>query len=124
MTIPPRSHETPTEFSPALRVAGRVLAAIGGVTAGLTMFVIGGLFAVLNSCTGYAADADTCGGLDDLVDALDLVCVLAGAAAAFAGGIGTAATGQARWVAGGMVFAIVCVFVLSLLVGMQETALN
>ncbi|HEV2774264.1 MAG TPA: hypothetical protein VGV90_01610 [Solirubrobacteraceae bacterium] len=124
MMPPPLSHETQPEFSPALRTAGRALAAIGGVAAGLAMFVIGGLFAALNSCAGYAADAETCGSLDGVVDTLDLVCVLGGAAAAFTGGIVTAATGRARWIAGGMAITIVCVFVLSLLVGMQETALN
>ena len=72
----PLSHETQPEFSPALRTAGRVLAAIGG------------------------------------------------AAAALAGGVVTAATGQARWIAGGMAITIVFVVVLSLLVGIQETALK
>ncbi|MDP1850232.1 MAG: hypothetical protein Q8K79_20765 [Solirubrobacteraceae bacterium] len=123
--IPPSlNHETQSEFSPAMRTAGRIVAAVGGVTAGLAMFVVGGLLAALNSCTGYAADAATCGGLDGLVDTLDLLCVLGGAAAALAGGIATAATGHARWIAGGMAITIVCVVALSVLVGMQETALN
>lgn len=121
---PPRGHETQSEFSPALRTAGRILAAIGGVTAGLAIFVVGGLYAVLNSCTGYAADAHVCGDLDGLVDTLDLLCVLGGTAAAFTGGVVTATTGQARWIAGGMAITIVLVFALTILVDTQVPALN
>lgn len=120
----PHGTEAVPEFSPVLRIAGRLLAAVGGVTAGGAMFVVGGLFALLNSCTGYASTSSTCASLDGLVDTLDLLCVLAGAAAAFTGGILTAATGRARWIAGGMAITIVLVFALTVLVGMQATALN
>lgn len=118
---PSLGHESGPEFSPALGNAGRVLAAISGVAAGVAMFVVGGLFAVLNSCAGYAADANVCGGL---VDTLDLLCVLGGAGAAFTGGVVTAATGQARWIAGGMAITIVLVFLLMILVDAQVPALN
>lgn len=53
-----------------------------------------------------------------------VLAAIGGAAAAFTGGVVTAATGQARWIAGGMAITIVFVVVLSLLVGIQETALN
>lgn len=121
MTPPSLNHASEPEFSPALRGTARVLAAICGVAAGVAMFVVGGLFAVLNSCSGYAADADVCGGL---VDTLDLLCVLGGAGAAFTGGVVTAATGQARWIGGGMAITIVLVFLLTILLDMQVPALT
>ncbi len=111
------------EFPPALRTAGRVLAALAGLAVAVAMFVVGGLFALLHSCDGYY-EAEACGNLGGLVDALDLIAALGGAAAALAGGVATAATGRARWIAGGLAITVVLVFVLALLVGLQEPALN
>lgn len=88
------------------------------------MFVIGGLYAVLTTCTDYDGHTNVCGSLAGVIDPLEFVAVLGGAAAAIAGGVGTAATGSARWIAGGLATTIVLVLLLSVLVGVQQPALN
>jgi len=117
---------TPAEpaFSPPLRTAGRVLAAITGVAAGVAMLVVGGLYALLSTCTDYDGHTNVCGSLGGLVDPLELIAVLGGAAAAVLGATGTAATGQARWITGGLAVTFVLVFLLMFLVGVQQPALN
>ncbi len=117
--FPHQAHHEP-EFPPALRTAGRVLAALAGVLAGAAMLVAGGLYALLSTCVDHGG-AVVC---SDLVDTLDIVTVLIGAAAATGGGVATAATGRARWVAAGLATAITMTMLLSVLVGAQVAALN
>ena len=74
--------------------------------------------------TDYDGHSNVCGGLGGVVGPLELVAVLGGAAAAIAGGIGTAATSQARWIAGGLAATLVCVVLLSFVVGVQQPAVN
>jgi hypothetical protein len=117
-------HAGEQEFPPALRNAGRILAAITGVAAGAAMLVIGGLYALLTSCAGYGGTGTECGDAVWLVESLELVAVLGGTAAAVTGGIGTAVTAKARWIAVGMSITFVLVLLLAVLLGMQETVLN
>jgi len=109
------------DFPPALRSMGRILAAIAGVAIGIAILLIGGLYALLSTCQGYGGESTVCGGL---VESLELVAVLGGGSAAIAGGVGTAATGQARWIAGGMAIAIVLVMLLTALLAEQQPALT
>jgi hypothetical protein len=109
------------ELPPALRTAGRVLAVIAGVAAGGAMLLIGGLYALLSTCTDYDGTTTVCG---SWVGPLELVAVLGGAAAGVGGAAGTGATGQARWVAGGLAIVIVLTMLLAFLVDMQQPALN
>ena len=111
-------------FPPALRTAGRVLAAVVGVAAGAAVLVFGGLFALLTTCDGYGGDASTCGDLTRLVGPLEIVAVLGGATAAVAGGIATAKTSRARWIATGLTVTIVLVWLLTLLLDLQRSALS
>ena len=120
--LPP--HARPQELPPALRSAGRILAAIAGLAAGAAMLVIGGLYALLTSCAGYSGTGTGCGGAIWLVESLELVAVLGGTAAALTGGIGTAVTAKARWIGIGMSITFVLVLLLAVLLGMQETVLN
>lgn len=108
-------------FSPAVRTAGRVLAVLTGLAAGAAMLLVGGLYAVFSTCGAYGGDGATC---SDLVDTLDLVAVLAGTGAAIGGGVATAATGQARWIALGLAVTIVLATALAFLVGLQQPALS
>ena len=117
-------HADEQELPPALRNAGRILAAIAGVAAGAALLVIGGLYALLTSCAGYSGTGTECGGAVWLVESLELVAVLGGTAAALAGGIGTAVTAKARWIGVGMSITFVLVLLLAVLLGMQETVLN
>jgi hypothetical protein len=110
-------------FSPALRTAGRVLAAIAGVAAGGAMLFFGGLFALFTTC-GDAAGESSCGNLAALVGPLEVVAVFGGAAACVAGGIATAKTGRARWIACGLTATIVLVWVLKALLNLQQSALS
>ena len=112
------------DLPPALRNAGRILAALGGVTVGAAMLVIGGLFALLTGCVGYAGATGACGSLAPLVGPLELVAVYGGAAASTGGGIATAVTAKARWIAIGLAITIVLVVLLSVLVGLQEGRLG
>ena len=50
--------------------------------------------------------------------------MLGGTAAAVAGGAGTAVTGRARWIAGGLAITIVLVLLLTVLGDMQQPALH
>jgi hypothetical protein len=109
------------EFPPALRTAGRVLAVIAGVAAGGAMLVIGGLYALLSTCTDYDGTTRVCG---SLVGPLELVAVFGGAAAGVGGAAGTGATGQARWITGGLAIVIVLAMLLTFLLDMQQPALN
>lgn len=117
-------HADDGQFPRALRNAGRILAAVTGVASGAAMLVIGGLYALLTSCAGYDGTSSACGDAGSLVESLELVAVLGGTAAAIAGGIGTAVTAKARWIAVGMSITIVLVMLLAVLIGMQEPVLN
>ena len=108
------------QFPLALRNGGRILAAVTGAVVGAAMLVVGGLASLLNSCAGYGGGA-TCG---PLVQPLTLAAVLAGAVAAVAGGAGTGATGQARWIGGGLAITIVLALLVAYLVGLQQPALT
>ncbi len=120
-TAPLAQSVTGPEFPPAARIAGRVLGVLTGLAAGAAMLVIGGLFALLSTCGGYDGMQAACSGA---VDTLDLVAVFGGAAAAIGGGVGTAATGQARWIAIGLAVTLVLAMALAYLVGLQEPALS
>jgi hypothetical protein len=109
------------DFPLALRNMGRILAAITGVTAGAAILLVGGLRALLSTCHDYDGESMVCG---PLVQPLTLAAVLLGGAVAIAGGVGTAATGQARWIGAGMTVAIVLVMVLVVLLDMQQPAMN
>jgi hypothetical protein len=109
------------EFPPALRSMGRILAAITGAVTGAAILLIGGLYALLSTCHDSDGESTACG---TLVGSLELVAVLGGAAAAIAGGVGTASTGRARWIAGGMAIAIVLVMLLAAVLAEQQPAMT
>jgi hypothetical protein len=121
---PSLSHEAQPQFSPALRIAGRTLAAIGGVLAGLAMFVFGGLGAAFSTCVGLDGYSNVCGDLAVLVELLECIAVLGGAAAAAIGGIATGVTGRAHWVGIGLAISFVLVLLLAVVIGLQEPALH
>ena len=120
--LPPQPAEP--LFSPALCTAGRVLAAFTGLAVGAAMLVGGGLYALVTTCVDYYSEANVCGSLQGLVAPLELVAVLGGTAAAVAGGVGTAVTSRARWIAAGLAITFVLVLALTVLGDMQQPALN
>ncbi len=101
--------------SPTVGTAGRVLGILVGLTTGAAMLVVGGVYALMSTCD-YDGSA-TCSGL---VDTLDLVVVFAGTCAAIAGAIGTAITGEPRWITIGLTATIVLALLLALLVALQQ----
>ncbi len=121
---PARTNPGQPTFQPALRTAGRVLAAVAGMAIGAAMLVIDGLYALFTTCIDYDGETAVCGNLGALVGPLELFAVLGGAAAAVAGGIGTAATGRARWIGCGFAITFVLVLLLMVLVDVQQPALN
>jgi hypothetical protein len=116
----------PEPTPPALRNAGRVLAAMVGIAAGVAMLVVGGLYALLTNCGAFGGpDTGLCTQLgSSTVDVLETIAVLGGTVAAIAGGVLTAATARAHWITGGLAIVIVLAFVLSMLVGDQGSTLN
>jgi hypothetical protein len=115
----PGNEEEPL-FSPALRTAGRVLAAVAGFVVGVAMLLGGGLYAGLTTCVDQDSEANVCGNLQGLVVPLELFLVLGGTAAAVAGGVGTAATGQARWIGGGLAITMALGLLLDVLGAIQQ----
>ena len=100
----------------------RVLAAVAGVVAAGVVLLFGGLYALFSTCAADGAATNVCGGLAPLVDPLELLAVYGGAAAALAGGAGTAASGRARWILGGLAVTIGLALLLCLLVVVQQPA--
>jgi len=117
-----RARLNPSErrFSPVLRV----LAVFGGLAAAGAMLVFGGLYALFSTCADYDGANNVCGGLAPLVEPLELLAVFGGAAAALAGGIGTAADGRARWIVGGLAATTGLALLLCVLVGVQQPAMT
>ena len=108
-----------------LVIAGRVLAAAAGIVGGAAIFAAGGLYALLSTCAGLdGQQSGLCENFGSLVESLEWIAVLGGGAAAIAGGVGTAATGRARWIAGGFGIALLLVALLVVLVGAQEGGLR
>ena len=81
------------------------------------------LLARFSTCDGNDGEAAVCASLGGLVGPLELVAVLGGAAAAIAGATAAAATGRARWFAGGMAIALALVGLLWFLVAGQQATL-
>ena len=108
-------------FPPAVVNAARVLAGLGGLLCGVAMLVFGALQAALSTCDFVdATPTALCESHGGLIGPLEVFAVLAGAAAAAAGGIGSAVSGRARWVAGGFAVTAACGLLLDVLVGAQQ----